>query len=184
MHPSSSQIGHEGKYAIKIFFTLFKGPNPSYLVLTFAGNCLSSNWDFTQNVNLQGHDLENQGHLWRSRIFCKNFPQSTHEHTCEVSLRSHQQFFLENLRTIFPKVDRRRKKQNCRRNSFTDVDILWYKLCNEEVIWHNRKWPHKIWRSFPERSFAISWVSIHWAVIVIELPKLCLKSTWIAIAKQ
>ena len=43
MYPSSSQIGHEGKYAIKIFVTLFKGPNPSYLVLTFAGNCLSSN---------------------------------------------------------------------------------------------------------------------------------------------
>ena len=48
MYPSSSQIGHEGKYAIKTFVTLFKGPNPSYLVLTFAGNCLSSNWDMTQ----------------------------------------------------------------------------------------------------------------------------------------
>ena len=134
MHPSSSQIGHEGKYAIKIFFTLFKGPNPSYLVLTFAGNCLSSNWDITQNVNLQGHDLENQGHLWRSTIFWKNFPQSTHEHTCEVSLRSHQQFLWKICAQFFHKWTREERNKNRRRNSLTDVDILWYKLRHEEVI--------------------------------------------------
>ena len=135
MHPSSSQIGLEGKYAIKIFFTLFIGPNPSYLVLTFAGNCLSSNWDITQNVNLQGHDLENQGHLWRSTIFCKNFPQSTHEHTCEVSLRFHQQFLWKICTQFFQKWTGEERNKNCRRNSLTDVDILWYKLRHEEVIW-------------------------------------------------
>ena len=38
-----------------------------------------------------------------------------------------------------------------------------------------------IWRSFPELSFGVRWVSIHWAVMEIEPLKICLKSTWIAI---
>ena len=62
-----------------------------------------------------------------------------------------------------------------KRNSLTDVRTLWRKLRHEGEIWRKSD-QHIIWRSFPEPSFGISWGSIHWAVIEIELPKLCLKS--------
>ena len=40
-------------------------------MLKFGDYCPNSNWYMTQNVKLQGHDLESQGHLWRSTIVCK-----------------------------------------------------------------------------------------------------------------
>ena len=84
---------------------------------------------------------------------------------------------LENLGIILPKSARgQEKKKKHRRNSLTDVGILWCKLCHEGAIWH--KSDHHInWRSFPEFSFGITWVSVHRSVIEIDPAKLCLKST-------
>ena len=63
----------------------------------------------TQNVNLQGHDSESQRHSFRSTIFCKYFPHPTHEHTCEVSLRSYWQFLWKTCAQ--QKLARTRKKE-------------------------------------------------------------------------
>ena len=134
MHPSSSQIGHEGKYAIKIFFTLFKGPNPSYLVLTFAGNCLSSNWDITQNVNLQGHDLENQGHLWRSTIFCKKFPAIYPWAYMWSFIEIPSAVSLENLHTIFSKSEHEKKETK------TVGETVWLMLTFFDTSYAMKKW--------------------------------------------
>ena len=109
-------------------------------------------------------------------------PHTTHEHTCEVLLRSYQQFLWKTC-AQFPQKWPGERRKNIRRNSLTDVDTLWRKLHHEGEIWLKSD-QHMIWRSFLELSFGISWDSIDWAVIEIEPPKVCLKSTWIAIAKQ
>ena len=91
-------------------FTLFKGPNPSYLVLKFGGNYLSSNWDMTQNVNLYDHDLVTQGYSWRSIIFSKT--------SCTLPMSIRVKFhwdpiasFSGKLAHNFPKGGQKKKKE-------------------------------------------------------------------------
>ena len=43
---------------LKMFFNLLKVPDPRYAVLEFGDNLSSRNRDVSQNVILQGHDLE------------------------------------------------------------------------------------------------------------------------------
>ena len=97
---------------------------------------------------------------------------TTHEYTCEVSLKSYCQLFRYGEQIVDQKVARKRR---IKRNSLTDVDTLWRKLRHEGEIWRKSD-QYIIWRSYPEPSFGISWVSIYWAVIEIEPPKLRLKS--------
>ena len=80
----------------------------------------------TQNVNFQGHDLESQG---KSRSFVKvsnilqNFLHPTHEHICEVSLRSYWQFLWKTC-AQFSESWPLEERKNIRRKSLTDVDTL------------------------------------------------------------
>ena len=148
------------------YFTLLNGPNPGYPVFKFGDNCPSSNWDTAQNVNVQGHDFESQGHSWRSTIFRKPF--------CTLPISIYKKFhwdpissFSGKVEQIWAKICRKvARRKNSKRNNLTDVDTLWHKLCFEGVIWH--KSASLIWRSFPELSFGISCILIHWAIMEIE----------------
>ena len=144
-------------------------------LLTFGDNLSSRNRDMSQSVILYSCDLERSRLSVRSIIFLHCNSYTTHEYICQVSLKSYFQL----LRYGSLKVARRKRKKEERRrrkrNSLTDVHTLWSKLRHEGEIWCKSD-QHIIWRSFPEPSFGISWGSIHWAVIEIELPKLCLKS--------
>ena len=48
---------------LKMALNLLKGPEPSFPVLKYGDNSLSKSRDMAQNVILQGHNLERQGHL-------------------------------------------------------------------------------------------------------------------------
>ena len=69
-------------------FDLLKGPDPSYLVLIVGDNLSSRNQDMAQSVILYKWP-------WKVKVIreVKNIlhcnPHTTHEHTCEVSLRSY-----------------------------------------------------------------------------------------------
>ena len=105
-----------------------------------------------------------------------SYAHTTHEYTCEVSLKSYGQLFRYGEQIVARrKKERKKERRRIKRNSLTGVDTLWRKLRHEREIWRKSD-QHVIWRSFPEPSFGISWVSIHWAVIEIEPPKLRLKS--------
>ena len=163
-----------------MFFDLLKGPDPSYSVLKFGDNLSSRNRDMAQSVILYSCDLERSRSSVRSIILhCNSY--TTHEHICQVSLKSYCQLFRYGSLKVA--IRKRRKKERIKRNSLTDVDTLWRKLRHEGKIWRKSD-QHMIWRSFPELSFGISCVSIHWAVIEIKPPKLRLKWTRIAIAKH
>ena len=98
---------------LKIFFTVLIGLNPSCHVLKFGDNCPRSNWDMTQHVNLQSHDLESQGHSWRSTI--KHFAKLSAPYPWPYMWSFTETLLavsLENLHTICWKVARRKKERN------------------------------------------------------------------------
>ena len=167
-----------------IFFDLLKGPDISYPVLKFGNNLFSRNWDIAQSVILCSCDLERSRSTVRSIKFCtamRTLPMSIH-------VKFRWNFIASCLDTVNKSLTKKwpgeeRKKERIKRNSLTDVDTLWRKLCHEGAIWRKSD-QYIIWRPFPELSFGMGWVSIHWAVIEIEPTKLCLKSARIAIAKQ
>ena len=98
--------------------------------------------------------------------------QSMVLHSCDLErLRSSVTSIIFCTSLFAQPVSGRRRKSN----SLMDVHTLWRKLRHEGEIWHKSD-QHIIWRPFPEPSFGISWGSIHWAIIEIEPPKLCLKS--------
>ena len=114
--------------------------------------------------------LSNITRRWLETSQILDLVRRTDEYTCEVSLKSYGQLFRYGEQIVA-----RKRRRRIKRNSLTDVDILWRKLRHEGEIWRKSD-QHVIWRSFPELSFGISWGSIHWAVIEIEPPTLRLKS--------
>ena len=79
-------------------------------MLKFGGNCPSSNWDMTQNVNLQGYDFESQGHLWSQQFFAKlsaPYPWAYMWSFTEIPLAVSQ----ENLCTILLKSGQEKMKK-------------------------------------------------------------------------
>ena len=159
-----------------MFFDLLKGPDPSYSVLKFGDNLSSRNRDMAQSVILYSCDLGRSRSSVRSIIFCTailTLPMSIY-----VKFRWNR--IASCLDTVAysgqeKKKERKKKEEGIKRNSLMDVHTLWRKLRHEGEIWRKSD-QHIIWRSFPEPSLGISWGSIHWAVIKIEPPKLCLKS--------
>ena len=155
---------------LKIFFDLLKVPDPSYPVLKFGDDLSSRNRGMAQNVILHICDLERSRSNTRSIKFC------TAMRTLPMSI--HAKFRWNLMASCFrygEQIVARKRRRRIKRNSLTDVDILWRKLRHEGEIWRKSD-QHVIWRSFPELSFGISWGSIHWAVIEIEPPTLRLKS--------
>ena len=151
----------------EFFLICWKAPIQVTLCWRLVTICLAGT-DRAQNNNLRGHDLESQV-----------------KYTFVVSLRFYQQFLWKRYANMSKKLPKGgQEKKNSRRNSLTDVDTLWLKLRHEGATWRKSEQEAIIWRSLPELSFGTSWVSIHWAVMEIEPPKLCLKSTRIALAKQ
>ena len=95
---------------LKMFFDLLKGPDPSYPVLKFGNNLSSRNRDMAQSVILYSCDLERSRSMMRSIKFCTAM-HTTHEHTCEVSLKSYCQLFRYGEQIVDRKVARTRKKE-------------------------------------------------------------------------
>ena len=141
--------------------------------------CVKIWWRFVQQEPRYGPKCDFT-HLWPWKVKVKHEvnkilhwnAHTTHEYTCEVSLKSYGQLFRYGEQIV---ARRKKERRRIKRNSLTDVDILWRKLRHEGEIWRKSD-QHVIWRSFPELSFGISWGSIHWAVIEIEPPTLRLKS--------
>ena len=145
--------------------------------------CVKIWWRFVQQEPRYGPKCDFT-HLWPWKVKVKHEvnkilhcnAHTTHEYTCEVSLKSYGQLFRYGEQIVARrKKERKKERRRIKRNSLTGVDSLWRKLHHEREIWRKSD-QHIIWRSFPEPSFGISWVSIHWAVIEIEPPKLRLKS--------
>ena len=145
--------------------------------------CVKIWWRFVQQEPRYGPKCDFT-HLWPWKVKVKHEvnkilhcnAHTTHEYTCEVSLKSYGQLFRYGEQIVARrKKERKKERRRIKRNSLTGVDTLWRKLHHEREIWRKSD-QHVIWRSFPEPSFGISWVSIHWAVIEIEPPKLRLKS--------
>ena len=84
----------------------FKGHDPCYLVLKFGGNFASRNRDMTQNVILQGCDLERSRSSVKVKSFSISTQPSTHKYIYEVSWR----VFCHFLVLLTECVARKRKK--------------------------------------------------------------------------
>ena len=98
----------------KIFFRLLKSPDPSYSVLKFGDKVYSRNRDMAQNVILQGCDLERSRSSVKVNKFSIKSLSPTHKYTCEVSLKSYNQFFSYGLSIVDRKVARRKTKKKDR----------------------------------------------------------------------
>ena len=161
----------------RYFLICWKSPTQAtcYPVLKFGDDLSSRNRGMAQNVILHICDLERSRSNTRSIKFCtamRTLPMSIHAKFGWNLMASCLDTVNKSLTEEWPGE---RKKERIKRNSLTDVDILWRKLRHEGEIWRKSD-QHVIWRSFPELSFGISWGSIHWAVIEIEPPTLRLKS--------
>ena len=98
----------------RYFYDLLKGPDRSYPVIKFGDNLSRRNRDMAQSVILYNCDLERSRSSVRSIIFCtaiRILPMSIHaKFYWDPTAVS-----LENLRIIWPKVARRKKKEEERR---------------------------------------------------------------------
>ena len=164
---------------LHIVFDLLKSFDPSYSVLKFGNDLFSRNWDMAQNVVFQVCNLERSRSSMKVKKFSIRPPPPTHKYMCEVPLKCCQ--FLDcqycQLQSFNRWLKGGQEKERIKReydwNTLTQVDNLWCKLCHEGATWH-KCGRAIIWRSFPELSFGISWVSKHWAIVETESPKLCL----------
>ena len=162
---------------LKSYFLFFKRPQPMLPSVKIW-------WQFVQQEPKYGPKYDFiQLWPWKVKVIrevnnilhCN--PHTTHEHICEVSLRSYWQFLWKSLAQCGQKWLGERKKEPKEKQ----FDGRW-RFVMPIMAWMSdltSKWPHNniIWRSFPEILFGISRVSIHWAAREIEPPKLCLKSS-------
>ena len=132
-------------------------------------------------VKGNGYRGQNEWHRSRSSVKVNNISQNFAYHIlkypCEVSSRSYRQFHQKICAKIYFWFG---QEKNSRRNSFTDVDTLWWKLHHDRATWckSDQTW-------FEDLSLNFIWhklgLNTFWADMQIEPLKLYLQSAWTAI---